>query len=126
MKRAGIALLIATLIVWTCVQSHQRIDGARERVDGYARLLFAAIEEEDGQAAQQAAQALDEYWKKERQSLIVFFRNEELDEASRAIAKLTAYAAAEEFADMDAELRTAIWQVDHIWQAEQVRLRSIL
>jgi len=125
-KRAVICLLIAIAIVGFCVHAYQQIDSAREQVHAYARLIFAAIEEEDGPAARQTAQALDEYWKKERQNLVIFFRNEELDEVSRAIAKLTAHAAADEFADVDAELRTTIWQVDHIWQGERVRIRSIL
>jgi len=126
MKRLVVVLIILAGIVGICVYSLYRIDETRARLHVYGELLFAAVEQEDSQAAQTAAESLANYWQEEQQWMIIFFRHVEVDSISSGVARLTAFADAEEYSDLDAELRAILWQIDHIWRSEQIRIRSIL
>jgi len=125
-KRLVIVLFILAGIIAVCLYSLHRVGEVKARIHAYGDTLSTAIKEEDGDAARRAATALAEYWQEEQQWMIVFFRHVEVDSISSAVARLTAFADAEEYSDLDAELRTILWQIDHIWRSEQVRVRSIL
>jgi len=125
-KRPIIVLLVIIGIIAVCVHARHRVGAAREKLHAYAGVVFSHIEEEDAQAAQSAVEALSNYWRKEQRYLILFLRHAELDEVSRSVARLKSHAEFEEWADLHSELRAILWQIDHIWQSERIRIGTFL
>lgn len=125
MKRLVIVLVVSAGIIAVCVYARHRVSTARERLHAYAAPIFAYIEKEDGDAIKNSVETLVKFWQGEHIYLILFFRHSEVDEVSRSVSRLKSYARFEEYADLHAELRTILWQIDHIWQSERVRIGNI-
>ena len=126
MKRPIIVLCIVACIIGICVYARYRVDEARERIFAYAEEIFTHIEKEDASKVQQTVGELREYWRGEQRYLVLFFRHAELDEISRAVSKLGAHAAFEEYNDLSAELGVILWQIDHIWESDRAKPGSIM
>ena len=122
MKRPIIVLVLIVGIIAVSAYSRSRVYQARETLHAYAQTIFTYIEKEDAAGAQTAVEELATYWQKEQRLLILFLRHAELDELSRSVARLGSFAAFEEYADLDAELRAILWQIDHIWHSERLRV----
>ena len=126
MKRQIIVIFVVIGIVAVCIYARHRAGEAREMVHFYALPIFFYIEQQDGPGAQKAVEALVAYWEREQRYLMIFSRHTEIDELSRTVSRLKSYAIFEEFADLHAELRAVLWQIDHIWETERVRVGTIL
>ena len=125
MKRLVVVIVMMIGIISVCVYARHRVSTARERLHLYAHNIFTYIEREDEHAIGAAVKSLHDYWQEEYIYLILFFRHSEVDEVSRSVSKLKSYADFEEYADLHAELCSVLWQIDHIWQSERVRLGAV-
>ena len=122
MKRPIIVLALILGIIAVSAYSRSRVGQAWETLHAYAETIFTYIEKEDAAGAQSVVEALDSYWQKEQRILILFLRHAEIDELSRSVARLKSYAAFEEYADLHAELRAILWQIDHIRLSERIQI----
>jgi len=125
-KRPIIVLLVIIGIIAVSAHARHRVGAARENLHAYAGAIFPHIEKEDAPGAQKAVEALSNYWLNEQQYLILFLRHAELDELSRSVARLKSHAEFEEWSDLHSELRAILWQIDHIWQSERIRIGTFL
>ena len=126
MRRVVIVVFVLIGIIAVSAFARHRMSDARERLSAYAQVIFAYIEKEDNPAIQDAVAALTKYWQREQMLLILFVRHSEIDDLSRSVARLQSYAAFEEHADLHAELKTILWQIDHLLKSEKLRVGTVL
>ena len=126
MKRMIIVLFLALGILAVCLYARDRATQARDRLHTYAGAIFYGMQQEDEEALKKAVEDLVSYWGDEQRRLIPFFRHAEIDEVSRAVARLEAYTGTEDHSDLEAELRAILWQIDHIWESDRFRVGNFL
>ena len=117
-------LMIGVLSV--CLWARHQATQAREQLHVHAAVISSAMEQEDEDAVKQAVADMVSYWETEQRRLIPFFRHAEIDEVSRAVASLKAYTGPDDRSSLEAELRTILWQIDHIWESDRFRFGSFL
>ena len=117
-------LMIGVLSV--CLYARHQATQAREQLHAYAGVISSALEREDEDAVKEAVAGLVSYWEAEQRRLVPFFRHAEIDEVSRAVARLEAYTDPDDRSDLEAELFAILWQIDHIWESDRFRFGSFL
>ena len=117
-------LMLGVLAV--CLWARHQATQARDQLHAYAEAILSGVQEEDEDAVKQAVAAMVSYWEAEQRRLIPFFRHAELDEVSRAVASLKAYTDPGDRSSLEAELRTILWQISHIWESDRFRFGDVL
>ena len=117
-------LMIGVLSV--CLWARHQATQAREQLHAHAQVILAGLEQEDEDGVKEAVAGMVSYWETEQRRLIPFFRHAEIDEVSRAVARLKAYTDPDDRSDLEAELRTILWQIDHIWESDRFRFGNFL
>ena len=117
-------LMLGVLAV--CFYARHQATQARDQLHTYAEAILSAAQDEDEDAVKQAVAKIVSYWDVEQRRLIPFFRHAEIDEVSRSVASLKAYTDPDDRSSLEAELRTILWQINHIWESDRFRFGSVL
>ena len=117
-------LMLGVLAV--CFYARHQATQAREQLHTYAGIIMHSVEQEDEDGVKEAVANLVSYWDVEQRRLIPFFRHAEIDEVSRAVASLKAYTDPDDRGDLEAALRTILWQINHIWESDRFRIGDLL
>jgi len=126
MKRLIVVLFLAAGVLAVCFYARVQATQARDQLHTYAAAILAGVEQEDDDAVKNAVESLVSYWEVEQRRLIPFFRHAEIDEVSRAVARLGAYTDTDDHSDLEAELRAILWQINHIWESDRFRVGNHL
>ena len=126
MKKMIVVLFISLGILAVCLYARHQTTQARDQLHIHAGAIFSSAERGDEDAVKKAVEALVSYWEGEQRRLVPFFRHAEIDEVSRAVARLEAYTGADDRSDLEAELYTILWQIDHIWESDRIRIGNTL
>ncbi|MCL2857667.1 MAG: DUF4363 family protein [Oscillospiraceae bacterium] len=126
MKQMIVVLFLAVGVIAVCLYARSQATQARDQLHIYAEAIFSGAEQEDEDAVKKAVEAITSYWEVEQHRLIPFFRHAEVDEVSRAVARLGAYTDPEDRSDLESELRAILWQINHIWESDRFRIGNFL
>ena len=126
MKRVYTALVTIVLIIAVCVYSLIRVEGMRREMHAHADVISEAIVKQDYLALTQRAAALADYWKEEEKIIIRFVRRMDVDEITKSIVQLIAYAQHADYTSAAAALSLILGQADHIWESEQITIGNLL
>lgn len=122
MKQMIVVMFLVVGIGSVCLYARGRASEAREQLNFYTNSIFEHIENDDDDKTKTKVGGLVHYWHGEQRRLILFFRHAEVDEISRSVSRLAALAEFDEQADLKAELGSIIWQIEHIWESDRVRI----
>lgn len=125
MKRVIIVLAIILAILGICAYSLYRVKEVNDQVHAFTDAVFAAIQAEDQEQTIQLVQSFSSYWREEEAVLAHFVRHAHVDEIANSIAKLEPLAEYESYGDIAAELTVILWQVEHVYQSERIKLGNL-
>lgn len=79
----------------------------------------------DHQQLLQEIEKLSAYWDREHNYLIHFVRHTQIDEITKSVARLIPLAVGEDYPELDAELNSIAWQIEHVNKSEKLLFSNL-
>lgn len=126
MKRLGIVLCLLAAMILVSIYSIYRVERMHGEMTARLDEIAETTAREDSEALVEQVGALRDYWDREEKTLILFLRHSHVDDLTRSIMRLPALTQYRNIAELNAELDTIRWQIDHLRDSELPNLRTVM
>jgi len=125
-KRLGIVLCLLAAMILVSIYSIYRVERMHGEMTARLDEIAETTAREDSEALVEQVGALRDYWDREEKTLILFLRHSHVDDLTRSIMRLPALTQYRNIAELNAELDTIRWQIDHLRDSELPNLRTVM
>ncbi|WP_312640624.1 DUF4363 family protein [Hydrogenoanaerobacterium sp.] len=125
MKRLIISLLMVALIITFSIINSITLYKIRIELSDYLEGMSQKLESGSMQEVMEDAQKFKELWHDREEKLVRFIRHSDLEQITWDSARLPELAKYGDIAELAAEIKRIQLQVDHLWETQIPRFRTV-